>query len=153
MSDLVGKPAPDFTLKDQFGQEVSLADFQGKKNVVLIFFPMAFTGICTSELCEIRDRKEIFSNDDVQVLGVSCDSSATQKVFATQEGIEYPLLADYWPHGAVAQKYGSFNDQLGFAIRGTFIIDKSGIIRWAVVNGPGEARNPDDYEAALAELS
>lgn len=153
MSALVGQPAPNFTLKNQFGQEVSLSDYLGKKNVVLVFFPMAFTGICTSELCEIRDRSTTFENDDVVVLGISCDSAATQKVFAEQEGITYQLLADYWPHGAVAQQYGSFNEQLGFAIRGTFVIDKSGIVRWAVINGPGEARNADDYEAALAELS
>ena len=153
MSALVGQSAPNFTLKNQFGQEVSLSDYQGKKNVVLIFFPMAFTGICTSELCEIRDRKATFDNDDVVVLGISCDSAAAQKVFAEQEGINYQLLADYWPHGAVAQQYGSFNEQLGFAIRGSFVIDKSGVVRWAVINGPGEARNADDYEAALAELS
>ena len=153
MSALVGQSAPNFTLKNQFGQEVSLSDYQGKKNVVLIFFPMAFTGICTSELCEIRDRNTTFENDDVVVLGISCDSAATQKVFAEQEGINYQLLADYWPHGAVAQQYGSFNEQLGFAIRGSFVIDKSGIVRWAVINGPGEARNADDYETALAELA
>jgi len=153
MSSLIGQQAPDFTLKNQFGEEVKLSDFQGKKNVVLIFFPMAFTGICTGELCEIRDRKEVFTNDDVQVFGISCDSSAAQKVFADQENLDYPLLSDYWPHGAVAQCYGTFNDQLGFAIRGTFVIDKTGIVRWAVINDPGDARNADDYEAALAELS
>jgi len=153
MSSLIGQPAPDFTLKNQFGEEVQLSDFQGKKNVVLIFFPMAFTGICTSELCEIRDRNESFSNDDVQVFGISCDSSAAQKVFAETENFNYPLLSDYWPHGAVAQSYGAFNDQLGFAIRGTFVIDKTGTVRWAVINGPGDARDADDYVTALAELS
>ncbi|NBU32611.1 MAG: peroxiredoxin [Actinobacteria bacterium] len=152
MSSLVGQEAPDFTLKNQFGQEVTLSDYRGKKNVVLVFFPMAFTGICTDELCELRDRKQIFESEDVQVLGISCDSSAAQKVFADQEGISYPLLADYWPHGAVASSFGSFNEQLGFAIRGTFVIDKLGIVRWAVINGPGEARNADDYESALANL-
>jgi len=153
MSSLIGQPAPDFTLKNQFGEEVQLSDFQGKKNVVLIFFPMAFMGICTSELCEIRDRNESFSNDDVQVFGISCDSSAAQKVFAETENLNYALLSDYWPHGAVAQSYGAFNDQLGFAIRGTFVIDKTGTVRWAVINGPGDARDADDYVTALAELS
>ena len=153
MSSLIGQQAPNFTLKNQFGEEVTLSDFQGKKNVVLIFFPMAFTGICTGELCEIRDRSQKFVNDDVQVFGISCDSGAAQKVFAEQENLNYPLLSDYWPHGAVAQSYGTFNDQFGFAIRGTFVIDKSGIVRWAVVNGPGEARNADDYESALAGLA
>jgi len=153
MSSLIGQQAPDFTLKNQFGEEVKLSDFHGKKNVVLIFFPMAFTGICTDELCEIRDRKKVFTKDDVQVFGISCDSSAAQKVFADQENLDYPLLSDYWPHGAVAQSFGAFNDQLGFAIRGTFVIDKTGTVRWAVINGPGDARNADDYEAALAEIN
>ena len=148
----VGQVAPDFTLKNQFGEEVSLSDFRGSKNVVIIFFPLSFTGICTGELCEIRDRAEVFGREDVQVLGISCDSSATHKVFATQESLAYPLLSDFWPHGEVARKFGVFNDDFGFAIRGTFIIDKEGVVRWAVVNGPGEARNPDDYQQALAEL-
>ena len=153
MSVEVGQAAPDFTLKNQFGEDVTLSDFQGKKNVVLIFFPMSFTGICTGELCEIRDRAPIFRKDDVEVFGISCDTSATQKVFATQENLDYSLLSDFWPHGDAARKFGVFNEDLGFAIRGTFIIDKAGVIRWAVVNGPGEARNPDDYVAALADLA
>jgi peroxiredoxin len=153
MSVEVGQVAPDFTLKNQFGEDVTLSDFQGKKNVVLVFFPMSFTGICTGELCEIRDRAPKLHNDDVEVFGISCDTSATQKVFATQENLDYSLLSDFWPHGDVARKFGVFNDDFGFAIRGTFVIDKEGVVRWAVVNGPGEARNPDDYVAALADLA
>ena len=148
----VGKEAPDFTLKNQFGEEVKLSDFRGKKNVVLVFFPMAFTGICTGELCEIRDNRPAFVSDDVQVLGISCDTSATQKVFAEQENLDYPLLSDFWPHGAVSKMYGSFFEERGFSLRGTFIIDKSGVIRWAVVNGLGDARNNGDYKAAIAAL-
>lgn len=149
----VGKEAPDFTLKNQFGEEVKLSDFRGKKNVVLVFFPMAFTGICTGEMCEIRDNRPAFVSDDVQVLGISCDTSATQKVFAEQENLDYPLLSDFWPHGAVSKLYGSFFEDRGFSLRGTFIIDKQGILRWSVVNSPGDARSTDDYKKALAELS
>ena len=149
----VGQEAPNFTLKDQFGQEVTLSDFRGKKNVVLVFFPMVFTGICTSEMCEIRDRSADFVNDDVQVLGISCDASPSQKMFAEQEGLEYPLLSDFWPHGEVSKAYGAFFAERGFAMRGTFVIDKQGILQWSVVNGPGDARNSDDYKAALAELA
>jgi peroxiredoxin len=149
----IGQEAPDFTLQNQFGEDVTLSSFRGKKNVVLVFYPMAFTGICTGELCEIRDRSVDFVSDDVQLLGISCDTSASLKAFAEQEGLQYPLLSDFWPHGAVSQAYDSFFPDRGFSLRGTFIIDKQGILRWSVVNGPGDARNSDEYTAALAELS
>ena len=152
MSLEVGQEAPDFTLKNQFGEEVTLSSFRGQKNVVLVFFPMAFTGICTGELCEIRDNRDVFVSDDVQVFGISCDTSATQKVFAEQENLDYPLLSDFWPHGEVSKKYGAFFDERGFSLRGTFIIDKEGILRWSVVNMPGDARKTDDYKAALEAL-
>lgn len=152
MSLEIGQEAPNFTLKNQFGEEVTLSDYRGVKNVVLVFFPMAFTGICTGELCEIRDRSALLVNDDVQVLGISCDASPSQKVFAEQEGIEYPLLSDYWPHGAVSKAYGSFFEDRGFSLRGTFIIDKQGILRWSVVNGPGDARDPNEYVEFLKTL-
>ncbi len=148
-----GDVAPEFTLKNQFGQEVSLADYRGKKNVVLMFYPFAFTGVCTDELCVIRDQREDFMNDDTEVISVSCDSTPTLKVFAEQENFTHNLASDFWPHGEVAKQYGIFLDELGFATRGTFVIDKDGIVRWSVVNGPGEARNADDYRAALAELA
>lgn len=149
----IGKEAPDFTLKNQFGEEVTLSDFRGKQNVVLVFFPMAFTGICTGELCEIRDNKDVFVSDKVQVIGISCDTSASQKVFAEQENLDYPLLSDFWPHGAVSKMYGAWFEDRGFSLRGTFIIDKEGILRWSVVNSPGDARSTDEYKKALAELS
>jgi peroxiredoxin len=139
-------------LKNQFGEEVSLSDYRGQKNVVLVFFPMAFTGICTGELCEIRDNKSSFESDDVQVIGISCDATPSQKAFAEKEGIEYPLLSDFWPHGEISKLYGAWFEDRGFSLRGTFIIDKAGILRWSVVNSPGDARNTDEYKAALAAL-
>lgn len=153
MSLAVGQEAPDFTVKNQFGEEVSLSDFRGKKNVVLVFYPMAFTGICTGELCEIRDNNTTFESDDVQVLGISCDTPASLKVFSEQEGFTFPLLSDYWPHGEVSKKYGSFLEERGISLRGTFIIDKAGILRWSVVNSPGDARKTDEYKEALAQLN
>jgi mycoredoxin-dependent peroxiredoxin len=152
MSLTIGTPAPSFTLKDQFGAEVSLADFKGKKNVVVVFYPFAFTGTCTGELCALRDDISAFQNDDVQLLAISCDSMFTQKVFAEQEGYKFPVLADFWPHGEVAKAFGIFKDDLGCALRGTFIIDKEGVVRWSVVNGLGDARNLTEYKAALAAL-
>lgn len=152
MSLEIGKEAPDFTLQNQFGEDVKLSDFRGKKNVVLVFFPMAFTGICTGELCEIQDNRETFVSDDVQVLGISCDASPSQKEFAEKEGLDYPLLSDFWPHGEISKMYGAWFEPRGFSMRATFVIDKAGILRWSVVNGPGDARKSDEYKEALAAL-
>jgi peroxiredoxin len=152
MTITLGTAAPDFELSDQNGNKVSLASFKGKKNVVLLFYPFSFTGTCTGELCAMRDDLAPFQNDDVQVLAVSCDSMFTQRIFAEKEGYEFPVLADFWPHGAVAQSYGIFDDVRGCSLRGTFVIDKEGIVRWQVVNGLGDARNIEDYKSALAAL-
>ena len=152
MSLTIGTPAPAFTLNNQFGAPVSLADFKGKKNVVVVFYPVSFTGICTGELCAMRDDISVFDNDDVQLLAISCDSMFTQKVFADQEKYTFPVLADFWPHGEVAKAFGIFDEARGCAVRGTFIIDKEGVLRWQVVNAIGEARNLADYKAALAAL-
>jgi peroxiredoxin len=152
VSPEVGQQAPDFTLTNQYGESVSLSDFRGKKNVVLMFYPFAFTSICTGELCEVRDSHAAFEADDAVVLSVSCDTPHTLKVYAKQEGLTHSLLSDFWPHGAVAQDYGVFLPEKGFATRGTFVIDKAGIVRWSVVNAPGEARSAADYTAVLAGM-
>jgi len=148
----VGQEAPDFELVDQNGEKVKLSSFRGIKNVVVVFFPFAFTGTCTGELCALRDDLSGFQNEKIQLLAISCDAMFTQKVFADKEGYKFPLLSDFWPHGATAEKYGVFNSERGLALRGTFIIDKQGIVRWSVVNSPAEARNIADYKAALASL-
>ena len=148
----IGSPAPDFELKDQHGVPTSLASFKGKKSVVVLFYPFAFSGICTGELCGLRDDLSAFQNEDVQLLAISCDAMYAQKAFAEKEGYEFPVLADFWPHGAAAKAYGVFNEDRGCAIRGTFIIDKQGVLRWQVLNGLGDARNLVDYKAALAAL-
>ncbi|MEV1006207.1 peroxiredoxin [Streptomyces sp. NPDC049881] len=147
-----GTKAPDFTLKNQHGQTVSLGDYRGEKNVVLLFYPFAFSGTCTGELCALRDQLPAFVNDDVQLLAVSADSFFSLRVFAEQEGLEYPLLSDFWPHGNVSRAYGVFDEEKGCAVRGTFIIDKEGVVRWTVVNGLPDARDLDDYVAALQAL-
>ena len=152
MSITVGEVAPDFTLSNQFGESITLSDFRSKKNVVVMFYPFAFTGICTGELCTIRDRRADFINEDTEVLSISCDPTPSLKVFSEQENLTHNLLSDFYPHGAVAQQYGAFLEDKGFATRAAFVVDKEGVVRWAVVNGPGEARNPDDYLAALAEI-
>jgi mycoredoxin-dependent peroxiredoxin len=148
----VGERAPDFELKDQHNQLVRLSSFRGGRNVVLVFYPFAFTGVCSGELSEIQDRLGSFQNDEVQVLTVSTDSVYAQRVFADQEKFDYPMLSDFWPHGAVAQAYGILDNKRGCALRGTFIIDKQGMIRWKVVHGLPDARNVAEYQQVLAEL-
>jgi peroxiredoxin len=152
MTIAIGQAAPDFELKDQTGTKVSLSSFKGKKNVVLVFIPFSFTGTCAGELCAIRDDISAFENDNVQVLAISCDSMHSQKFFAEQESYKFPVLSDFWPHGAAAKAYGVFNEDIGCAMRGTFIIDKAGIVRWSVVQGLGDARNNGDYKTAIAAL-
>ncbi len=148
----VGDRAPALALRNQYGETVSLDDFRGEKHVILVFFPFAFSGVCTGEFREIRERLEDFEGDDVQVLGISCDPMESLRAWADQEAYFFPLLSDFWPHGRTARDYGVFWEQTGFAIRGTFLVDRDGMIRWTLVNGPGEARNFDDYRTALAEL-
>jgi peroxiredoxin len=152
MTLTIGSAAPDFELKDQHGAKVKLSSFKGEKNVVVLFIPFSFTGTCTGELCAIRDDLAAFQNENVQLLAISCDSMHTQRIFAEQEGYKFPVLSDFWPHGEAAKAYGIFNADLGCAMRGTFIIDKEGILRWQVVNGLGDARNIADYKSAISAL-
>ncbi|MEO3938884.1 peroxiredoxin [Dermatophilaceae bacterium Soc4.6] len=148
----VGDRVPSFTLLDQHGTPVSLDDQLGTRNVVLVFVPFAFSGICTGELREIRDRLEDFEGDDVTVLVVSCDSIYSMRVWADIEGYFFPLLSDFWPHGEVARAYGVFSEDNGFALRGTFLIDRDGILRWSATSATGAARDFDEFRVALADL-
>jgi mycoredoxin-dependent peroxiredoxin len=148
----IGDVAPDFELKDQHGTPVTLAGFRGNKNVVLVFYPLAFSGVCTGELCQMRDSFPEADRDDVEVMTVSVDSVFAHKKWADTEGFQFELLSDFWPHGAVAKLYGVFDDEKGLATRGTFIIDKNGVVRWKVVNAIPQARDLADYQKALAEL-
>ncbi|WP_204807018.1 peroxiredoxin [Mycobacterium riyadhense] len=148
----VGATAPDFTLRDQNHQPVTLSGYRGDKNVLLVFFPLAFTGICQGELDQLRDHLPEFENDDRAVLAISVGPSPTHKIWATQSGFLFPVLSDFWPHGAVSQSYGVFNDKAGYSNRGTFVVDRSGIIRFAEMKQPGEARDQRVWSDALAAL-
>ncbi|HEY1704621.1 MAG TPA: peroxiredoxin [Trebonia sp.] len=149
----IGDVAPDFELVDQHGTPVLLSSFRGQKNVVVVFYPLAFSGVCSGELCALRDSfPEATSRDDVELLTVSVDSMFTHRAWADAEKFEFSLLADFWPHGKVASEYGVFNDEKGLAVRGTFVIDKEGVVRWKVVNPIPEARDIADYQKALAAL-
>ncbi len=149
----VGAQAPDFELRDQNNEVVTLSGFRGSKAVLLVFYPWAFTSICTGELGQLRDRINEFANDQVQVLTISIDSSFVHKIFAQRDGLNFPLLADFWPHGAVAQAYGVFNPDAGVANRGTFLIDSTGLIAFSEVNEIGVGREPQDWLDAIAALA
>ncbi|CAL9542469.1 peroxiredoxin [Streptomyces werraensis] len=148
----VGAQAPDFELKDNHGAPVRLSDFRGRKNVVLLFYPFAFTGVCTGELSEIRDRLEQFAERDAEVLAVSNDSIHTLRVFGEQEDLPFPLLSDFWPHGNVSRAYGVFDEDKGCAVRGTFVIDRQGVVRATVSSAMADARDAGEYLAALDTL-
>ena len=193
----VGELAPDFELKNQFGETIKLSDFGGGnhlpgttsldgatlvaalRDVIKEFARHGVRRICLMNghfenswfiiegidlaLRELRwsgidDMKIVvlsywdFVSDDVVTFGISCDSDAALKVFAEQENYDYDLLSDYWPHGGVARSFGAFLEDKGFATRATFVIDKDGVVRWKVINGPGDTRSNDDYREALAAL-
>jgi peroxiredoxin len=152
MALVIDTQAPDFELANQFGEHVRLSDFRGKKPVALVFFPLAFSSTCTSELCELRDNLALFQQEGVELIGISVDSKATLRAWAEREGYDFTLLADFWPHGDVAKEYGVFIEQKGFANRATFLIDAAGVIRASFITAPGEARKLGEYQAALAEL-
>jgi peroxiredoxin len=149
----VGDLAPDFELQDQDRNAVSLSSFRGEKNVIVVFYPLAFTGVCQGELCALRDEIADFSNDDVQTLAISVDSGPTHAAWAKEQGYTFPLLADFWPHGAVAKAYGVLNEDIGLAVRGTFIVDKQGVVVYKVVNAIPDARDQELYKKVLADLA
>jgi peroxiredoxin len=144
--------APDFELSNQFGEPIQLSDFRGRKSVALVFFPLAFSGTCTGELCALRDNLGLFTAEGVELLGISVDSKYTLRAWADQENYQFSLLADFWPHGEIAKEYGVFLEDKGIANRATFVIDKAGIIRESFITAPGEARSLDAYRVALEDL-
>jgi peroxiredoxin len=144
--------APDFELANQYGEHVRLGEFKGRKPVALVFFPLAFSSTCTSELCNLSENLAMFKSNGVELIGISSDSKATLRAFAEAEGYDFTLLADFWPHGAVAKEYGVFLEEKGYANRATFLIDINGIIRASFITAPGEARHIEEYRAALDEI-
>src|SRR5262249_26683225 len=142
----------DFELRDQHGKPVTLSGFRGSKNVVLVFYPLAFSGVCSSGLCAIRDEFPEGTRGDGGVLTASGGFRDVMGPRAEAEHFDFTMLAGFWPHGAVAKAYGVFDDNMGVATRGTFIIDKTGVVRWKVVNPIPQARDIADYQKALAEL-
>jgi peroxiredoxin len=148
----LGRPAPDFTLRDQFGQDVTLSAYRGKKAVALIFYPYAFSGVCTGEMAGIRERLAEFMTFDSEVLAISCDPIYALRTFADTDGLNFPLLSDFWPHGEVSRAYGVFNERSGSPRRSSYVIDKEGTVRWAVHNASSEGRDLDEHLRQLHSL-
>ena len=141
----LGEEAPDFTLRDQFGQDVRLSDFRGRKAVAMMFFPFAFTGVCTGELAGVRDRLDEFLSFDTEVLALSCDPVYSLRSFAEAEGLNFPLLSDFWPHGAVSQAYEVFDAVKGAPRRSSYVVDRDGRLRWAVHNASPVGRDLSEH--------
>jgi mycoredoxin-dependent peroxiredoxin len=152
MTRAVGDPAPDFTLRDQHGRPHSLASSRGERAVALVFFPFAFTGVCTGELRELRDNADRLAGTGAHVMAISCDPMFALRVLADQDRLEMPLLSDFWPHGEVAAAYGVLDTDRGCPTRSTFVLDRDGIVRWSVHNVMGEARSVDDLVRELRGL-
>ncbi len=147
---LLGRPVPDFQLKNQHGEDVSLSSFRGVKAVAVMFFPFAFSRTCTGELRDVRDGLPDLPPASVELLTISCDPMYTLRALADVERLSFSLLSDFWPHGDVARRYGIFDEQHGCALRGTYVVDRHGLLRWKVENGMPQAR---DWAAARRVLS
>ncbi len=145
--------APDFSLKNQDNADVALSAFRGKSAVLLVFYPFAFSRICTGELCQLRDDLAIYADAGVEVLAISTDPTYALKAYADKENYRFTLLSDFWPHGAVARAYGVFNDRAGMAVRGTFLVNTSGTVAFAEVNGRGEPRDQSAWQRAVAAVA
>ena len=152
MSISVGDTAPDFSLPDADRQVVSLAELRGAP-VLVVFYPFAFSGTCTGELCQLRDELSAYTDAGVRVVAISTDPTFALKAFGEKEGFGFALLSDFWPHGATAQTYGVFNDKAGMALRGTFLVDAEGKVAFAEVNSPGDARAQSGWKDAVGQLA
>ena len=146
----VGATAPDFELRDQNNQKVSLVKLRESGDVLLVFFPLAFTGTCEGELGHIRDNESRFANDRVTTVAVSVGPPPTHKVWSAAQGYLFPILSDFWPHGGVSGEYGVLDSARGYPNRGTFLIGRDGLVKFSAMVGPGEARTEDTWSAALA---
>jgi peroxiredoxin len=129
-----GSEAPDFDLQVDPSHRVRLSDFRGRRNVLLVFHPFAFTPVCEEEALDLQENLPSFESADTDVLLVSCDSSAARQAWKEKLGLTYTLASDFWPHGVAAKAYGVFDAERGAPVRGTFLIDKHGIVVWTLVN-------------------
>lgn len=151
MSVDVGQMAPEFSLKNQHGEVITLDALRGRPAIV-VFFPFAFSGLCTGELSEIRDNSDVFTAAEVRVVAVSCDPVFSNRAFSDSQNLPFDVLSDFWPHGAAARSYGIFNEEIGAAERGSYLLDSTGVVRWKIEHPRGQVRDLQAYRAAIAEL-
>ncbi|HWH06793.1 MAG TPA: redoxin domain-containing protein [Gaiellaceae bacterium] len=128
-----GALAPAFDLEVDRDERVRLSDFRGRRNVLLVFHPLAFTPVCEEEARDLQENLAAFEHAETEVILVSCDSSAARQAWKRQLGLDYTLASDFWPHGAAARAYGVFDETRGTPVRGTFLIDKGGTVVWSLV--------------------
>jgi len=148
----IGSPAPDFTLPDQSRNPVGLGDLLGRKSLV-VFIPFPFTSICSGEVCLLRDNLAQLGDLDANVVVITCDTIPVNKHWSEENGFTFPVLSDFWPHGAAATAYGAFNEKVGAANRQSYVLDETGLVRAIVASDSlGTPREFDEYVGALASL-
>jgi mycoredoxin-dependent peroxiredoxin len=149
---LVGDKAPAFDLRDQHGRSVTSARLLGRSNALLVFYPAVFSSICSSELRELRDWWPREGYGDTELLAISCDPMFSLRGYSDAEWIDFPLLSDFWPHGAVCRAFGVFDDRSGTAKRSSYLLDQEGRVAWSVHNAGRDSRPVSGYADALARL-
>ncbi len=136
-----GDKAPEFDLEEASGRpRVRLSNYLGRSNVLLVFHPFAFTPVCTEEAEDLQANLASFRNANTEIVFVSCDTSAARQAWKQELGAEYTFASDFWSHGATAKRYGVFNEENGAPIRGTFLIDRDGIVIWSLVKDTSARR-------------
>jgi len=136
-----GAEAPEFDLEVDRDDRVRLSDFRGRRNVLLVFHPFAFTPVCEDEARDLQENLPAFEHADTEVVLVSCDTAPARQAWKRELGLTYTLASDFWPHGEAARAYGVFDEETGAAVRGTFLIDKSGAVVWTLVHDADTRRD------------
>ena len=143
MAVKTGDAAPEFDLAVSHGEHVRLSDYRGRSNVLLVFHPFAFTGVCEDEARDLQENLQSFRDAGTEIVFVSCDAPAAREAWKKQIGAEYTFASDFWPHGAAARAYGVFDETTGAPHRGTFLIDREGTVVWSLV------KDADAYRAEM----
>lgn len=146
----VGEQVPTWSSVDQHGAPIGSQELAGRA-ALMVFYPFAFTGICSGELDELQGSLDEIDSAGVTLIGLSCDTMYTQRVFSEHRNLRMPLVADHWPHGAIASAFGVFDAQAGCAVRASFLIDGDGTVVWQVVNDIGERRDITDHVTAVRD--